>query len=67
MRYRGLEQYSMREGGLAQRFRRGICYQMDELQRDLMQEQWELLVAYNEQLRSYVTLFTSKYIPYLPT
>ena len=44
----------------AQRFRRGICYQMDELQRDLMQEQWELLVAYNEQLRSYVTLFTSK-------
>jgi len=32
---------------------------MDELQRDLMQERWDLVVAYPAQLRSYVPIFTA--------
>ena len=31
---------------------------MDELQRDLMQEQWDLVAAYPSQLRSFVPVFT---------
>ena len=46
-------------GGLAQRIRSGVCFKMDELQRDLMQERWDLLPPYPAQLRSYVTVFTT--------
>ncbi|VEU33319.1 unnamed protein product [Pseudo-nitzschia multistriata] len=46
-------------GGLAQRIRGGLCFKMDELQRDLMQERWDLLPPYPAQLRSYVTVFTT--------
>lgn len=38
---------------------RSICYVMDELQRDLMQERWDLLEDYPVQLRSYVPIFTT--------
>ena len=31
----------------------------DELQRDLMQERWDLVEAYPAQLRSYVPIFTA--------
>lgn len=46
-------------GGLAQRIRSGVCFKMDELQRDLMQERWDLLQPYPAQLRSYVPVFTT--------
>lgn len=46
-------------GGLAQRIRGGVCFKMDELQRDLMQERWDLLQPYPSQLRSYVSVFTT--------
>ena len=46
-------------GGLAQRIRGGVCFKMDELQRDLMQERWDLLPPYPAQLRSYVSIFTT--------
>ena len=35
-----------------------MCFQ-DELQRDLMQERWDLVDAYPAQLRSYVPIFTT--------
>ena len=37
---------------------RSVGNVMDELQRDLMQEQWELVAAYPSQLRSFVPVFT---------
>jgi len=46
-------------GGLAQRIRVGVRFKMDELQRDLMQERWDLLQPYPNQLRSYVLIFTT--------
>eukprot|EP00536_Pseudo-nitzschia_multiseries_P006138 jgi/Psemu1/192410/e_gw1.127.54.1 len=46
-------------GGLAQRIRGGLCFKMDELQRDLMQERWDLMQPYPAQLRSYVSVFTT--------
>jgi len=45
-------------GGLANKIR-GILRNMDELQRDLMQERWDLVQAYPAQLRSYVPVFTT--------
>lgn len=45
-------------GGLATKIR-GICLHMDELQRDLMQERWDLVQNYPGQLRSYVPMFTT--------
>ena len=46
-------------GGLAQAIRVGLRFKMDELQRDLMQERWDLLQPYPAQLRSYVYIFTT--------
>jgi hypothetical protein len=37
---------------------RSVGNVMDELQRDLMQEQWDLVAAYPSQLRSFVPVFT---------
>jgi hypothetical protein len=36
-----------------------FVFLQDELQRDLMQERWDLVTAYPAQLRSYVPLFTT--------
>mmetsp|Transcript_22285 Transcript_22285/g.34045 ORF Transcript_22285/g.34045 Transcript_22285/m.34045 type:complete len:297 (+) Transcript_22285:61-951(+) len=47
-----------RSGGLANKVRR-VTTVMDELQRDLMQERWDLVQAYPAVLRSYVPLFTT--------
>jgi hypothetical protein len=46
-------------GGLAKAIRVGLRFKMDELQRDLMQERWDLLQPYPPQLRSYVYIFTT--------
>ena len=46
-------------GGLAHAIRVGLRFTMDELQRDLMEERWDLLQAYPAQLRSYVYIFTT--------
>lgn len=46
-------------GGLANSIRVGLRFKMDELQRDLMQERWDLLQPYPSQLRSYVNVFTT--------
>lgn len=47
-----------RVGGLANKIRNS-CSIMDELQRDLMQENWDRVEAYPAQLRSYVPVFTA--------
>jgi len=47
-----------RFGGMAKKIR-SICTVMDELQRDLMQERWDLVEKYPEQLRSFVPVFTT--------
>mmetsp|Transcript_26906 Transcript_26906/g.65372 ORF Transcript_26906/g.65372 Transcript_26906/m.65372 type:complete len:324 (-) Transcript_26906:81-1052(-) len=47
-----------RLGGLANKIR-NICNTMDEMQRDLMQERWDLVAQYPAQLRSYVPLLTA--------
>jgi hypothetical protein len=47
-----------RVGGLASKIR-NIGSVMDELQRDLMQERWDLIESYPAQLRSYVPVFTT--------
>lgn len=44
--------------GLAPKIR-AVSHIMDELQRDLMQERWDLVAAYPNQLRSYVPVFTA--------
>jgi len=49
---------SKKSSGLAQLIR-GAANKMDELQRDLMQERWDLLKPYPAQLRSYVSIFTT--------
>lgn len=43
---------------LSRKIRR-VCVIMDELQRDLMQERWDLVEQYPAQLRSYVPVFTA--------
>eukprot|EP00551_Chaetoceros_affinis_P013271 CAMPEP_0203685370 /NCGR_PEP_ID=MMETSP0090-20130426/48514_1 /ASSEMBLY_ACC=CAM_ASM_001088 /TAXON_ID=426623 /ORGANISM="Chaetoceros affinis, Strain CCMP159" /LENGTH=331 /DNA_ID=CAMNT_0050554561 /DNA_START=181 /DNA_END=1172 /DNA_ORIENTATION=+ len=45
-------------GGLTKKIRK-VGDIMDELQRDLMQERWDLVEKYPEQLRSYVPVFTT--------
>lgn len=45
-------------GGLPKKIR-NVGNVMDELQRDLMQERWDLVEKYPEQLRSYVPIFTA--------
>jgi len=45
-------------GGLPKKIR-SLCRILDELQRDLMQERWDLVEAYPAQLRSYVPIFTA--------
>lgn len=45
-------------GGLARKIRK-VGDIMDELQRDLMEERWDLVERYPEQLRSYVPVFTT--------
>lgn len=45
-------------GGLSNKIRR-VCLVMDELQRDLMQERWDLIETYPAQLRAYVPVFTA--------
>lgn len=47
-----------RLGGLPSKIRK-VGRIMDELQRDLMQERWDLVEAYPAQLRSYVPVFTT--------
>jgi hypothetical protein len=47
-----------RVGGLVSKIRI-VSHVMDELQRDLMQERWDLVEAYPAQLRSYVPVFTT--------
>lgn len=47
-----------RFGGMAKKIR-SVCNVMDELQRDVMQERWDLVEKYPEQLRSYVPIFTA--------
>ena len=49
---------SKKLGGLPNKIR-SVSKIMDELQRDLMQERWELIQQYPNQLRSYVPIFTS--------
>jgi len=49
---------SKKLGGLPNKIR-SVSKIMDELQRDLMQERWELIQQYPNQLRSYVPVFTS--------
>ena len=49
---------SKKLGGLPNKIRL-VSKIMDELQRDLMQERWELIQQYPNQLRSYVPVFTS--------
>lgn len=50
--------YNTRLGGLQSKIRT-ICQVMDELQRDLMQERWDLVETYPVKLRSYVPVFTT--------
>ena len=38
---------------------RNVCVIMDELQRDLQQERWDLVEGYPAQLRSFVPVFTT--------
>jgi len=45
-------------GGLPQKIR-GVGTILDELQRDLMQERWDLVEKYPDQLRSFVPVFTT--------
>jgi len=47
-----------RLGGLPNKIR-SIGQVLDELQRDLMQERWDLVEQYPNQLRSYVPVFTT--------
>ncbi|KAL7559666.1 hypothetical protein ACA910_016489 [Epithemia clementina (nom. ined.)] len=47
-----------RLGGLPSKIRK-VGRIMDELQRDLMQERWDLVELYPAQLRSYVPVFTT--------
>mmetsp|Transcript_6750 Transcript_6750/g.14876 ORF Transcript_6750/g.14876 Transcript_6750/m.14876 type:complete len:344 (+) Transcript_6750:43-1074(+) len=55
---KGMPVPSKKLGGLSNKIR-GVSKVMDELQRDLMQERWDLVENYPNQLRSYVPVFTS--------
>lgn len=53
-----IAQNRVRTGGLTAKIR-NIGTTMDRLQRDLMQERWDLVEQYPAQLRSYVPIFTT--------
>mmetsp|Transcript_29823 Transcript_29823/g.54133 ORF Transcript_29823/g.54133 Transcript_29823/m.54133 type:complete len:330 (-) Transcript_29823:63-1052(-) len=55
---KGMPVPSKKLGGLSNKIR-SVSKIMDELQRDLMQERWDLVEGYPNQLRSYVPLFTA--------
>ena len=55
---KGMPVPNKKAGGLSNKLR-AVSKIMDELQRDLMQERWDLVEGYNNQLRSYVPVFTS--------
>eukprot|EP00581_Thalassiosira_minuscula_P012125 CAMPEP_0183712686 /NCGR_PEP_ID=MMETSP0737-20130205/7754_1 /TAXON_ID=385413 /ORGANISM="Thalassiosira miniscula, Strain CCMP1093" /LENGTH=326 /DNA_ID=CAMNT_0025941347 /DNA_START=46 /DNA_END=1026 /DNA_ORIENTATION=- len=55
---KGMPVPSKKLGGLSNKIR-SVSKIMDELQRDLMQERWDLVAAYPDQLRSYVPVFTA--------
>ncbi|KAL3815822.1 hypothetical protein ACHAXA_007464 [Cyclostephanos tholiformis] len=55
---RGMPVPSKKLGGLSNKIR-SVSKIMDELQRDLMQERWDLVENYPQQLRSYVPVFTA--------
>jgi len=54
----GFKQPPKNMGGLAKKIR-AVGNTLDELQRDLMQERWDLVEKYPNQLRSYVPVFTT--------
>lgn len=49
---------NIRPGGMPNKIL-SLCFIMDELQRDLMQERWDLVTLYPAQLRSFVPLLTT--------
>mmetsp|Transcript_14292 Transcript_14292/g.30526 ORF Transcript_14292/g.30526 Transcript_14292/m.30526 type:complete len:360 (+) Transcript_14292:102-1181(+) len=55
---KGMPVPSKKLGGLSNKIR-SVSKIMDELQRDLMQERWDLVEGYPTQLRSYVPVFTA--------
>ena len=55
---KGMPVPSKKLGGLSNKIR-SVSKVMDELQRDLMQERWDLVEEYPNQLRSYVPVFTA--------
>lgn len=55
---KGMPVPSKKLGGLSSKIR-SVSKIMDELQRDLMQERWDLVGGYPNQLRSYVPVFTA--------
>lgn len=55
---KGMPVPSKKMGGLSNKILR-VSKVMDELQRDLMQERWDLVEEYPNQLRSYVPVFTA--------
>ena len=55
---KGMPVPSKKLGGLSNKIR-AVSKVMDELQRDLMQERWDLVEEYPNQLRSYVPVFTA--------
>lgn len=57
-RVKGMPVPSKKLGGLTNKIR-SVSKVMDELQRDLMQERWDLVEEYPNQLRSYVPVFTA--------
>lgn len=54
----GLKKPPKAVGGLTKKIRK-VGDIMDELQRDLMQERWDLVEKYPDQLRSFVPVFTT--------
>ncbi|KAL7526246.1 hypothetical protein ACHAWF_001694 [Thalassiosira exigua] len=55
---KGMPSPTKKVGGLSSKIR-SVSRIMDELQRDLMQERWDLVDQYPNQLRSYVPVFTA--------
>lgn len=55
---KGMPSPGKKLGGLTSKIR-SVSRIMDELQRDLMQERWDLVEAYPMQIRSYVPVFTA--------
>lgn len=55
---KGMPAPSKKLGGLCNKIR-SVSKILDELQRDLMQERWDFVAEYPNQLRSYVPVFTA--------